>query len=195
MRPRTVLTAIAGTIGALALLRMQREARQVRAGTLRAVGSAGRTDDEGRDDPVHTLVRSWQPDRPATTVGRVVAGLWAAPLTVLGLAFALLGGRVPAWDDGLGAFVVLDLRGPFGWFLRQQGAAAATLGQVVVVRRDAAPAALLRHEVQHVRQQERLGLLFAAAYPLAGARWGYRDNPFEVAARASARVSGSAGPA
>ncbi len=195
MRTRSLLTAAAVTIGAAAILRMHHEARRVRAGSLRGLGPAGASTEEQRDDGLHHLVRTWQPTAPRSTVGRAAAGLWAAPLTALGLVAALLGGRVPRWDPTVAALVVPSVRGPFRWFLAQQGATAATLGHVVVTR-DATPdPVLLRHEAQHARQQERLGLLFALAYPLAGARWGYRDNPFEVAARQAARVSGPAGPA
>lgn len=49
----------------------------------------------------------------------------------------------------------------------------------------------LRHELEHVRQWRRHGPLFAIAYLLAsyrtwrrGGAW-YRDNPYEVAARAA----------
>jgi hypothetical protein len=83
---------------------------------------------------------------------------------------------------------VAEVRGPFRWFLRAQSASAATLGQVVVLRDRHADERLLEHEATHARQQERLGLLFALAYPVATAVWGYRNNPFEVAARAGARA-------
>lgn len=195
MRTRSLLTWAAAAVGTAALLRMHREARRVRDGSLRGLGPAGTSEDEEQPEGLHRRVRSWQPTAPRSTTGRALAGLWAAPLTAIGWVAALAGGRVPRWDADVAAFVVPAVRGPFRWFLAQQGATAATLGHVVVTR-DAAPTrALLRHEAQHARQQERLGLLFAVAYPLAGARWGYRNNPFEVAARSAARVSGPAGPA
>ena len=196
MRLRSLLTIAAGAVGVVAVLRMHREARQVRAGRLQALGAAGSTTAEDEPDGLHRTLRSWQPTPPRTLAGRVAAIVWAAPLTALGVVASLLGGRVPRWDPDLDALVATSVRGPFAWFLGQQGAAAATLGHVVAAR-DADPsAALLRHEAQHTRQQERLGLLFALAYPLAGARWGYRDNPFEVAARTAARVTRPAsGPA
>lgn len=196
MRIRSLLTAIAALVGAAAVLRMHREARKVRHGDLRALGPAGTTAAE-QDPPggLHRTVREWQPTAPTTAAGRAAAGLWAAPLTALGLAATALGWRLPRWDPDLDALVATSARGPFRWFLAQQGATAATLGHVVVTRSDHPDLLLLRHEAQHVRQQERLGLLFALAYPLAGARWGYRNNPFEVAARGAARLSGPAGPA
>jgi hypothetical protein len=71
---------------------------------------------------------------------------------------------------------------------------AITLGHVVIA---ASPRAMRRwraHEREHVRQCERWGPLFFPAYLLAGAwqwlrgRSAYRDNPFEVAARAAAHA-------
>lgn len=194
MRIRSLLTAAAAAVGAAAILRMQREARKVRGGSLRGLGPAGTSEGEEPPGELHRRVRTWQPTAPRSTAGRALAGVWAAPLTALGWAAALLGGRVPRWDAHVDAFVVRSVRGPFRWFLAQQGATAATLGHVVVTRAADPDRVLLRHESQHARQQERLGLLFAVAYPLAGARWGYRDNPFEVAARSAARLSGPAGP-
>lgn len=51
----------------------------------------------------------------------------------------------------------------------------------------------LEHELEHVRQWTRMGWRFPIAYLAAsliarrgGGRW-YRDNPFEVDARAAAR--------
>lgn len=191
MRTSTILKLVAAAVGLAAVLRQRREAAAVRAGELSPLGSGGHARGEDEGGALHRRVRAWQPQRPATPAGQVAAAVWAAPLTTLGLAATLLGGTVPRWDPELGALVATSVRGPARWFLGQQGATAATLGHVVVVRGDAAPRALLAHESLHARQQERLGLLFGVAYPLAGALWGYRNNPFEVAARAAARaVSG-----
>ena len=195
MRVRGVLVAAAAALGVASILRMQREARKVRGGGLRPLGPAGTAADAQVDDPLHRAVRAWLPTAPRARAVRIATTVWAAPLTALGWTFALAGGRVPRWDPGLRAFVAPAARGPFRWFLAQQGASAATLGQVIVTRSARPDAVLLRHEALHARQQERLGLLFAVAYPLAGARWGYRNNPFEVAARAAARLSEPAGPA
>ena len=65
-------------------------------------------------------------------------------------------------------------------------AAAVTLGRTIVVD----PAAdlteqLLRHELAHVRQW-REDALFPLRYALATLRHGYRNNPYEVEARAEA---------
>lgn len=195
MRTSTALKAIAATIGLVAVLRQRREAADVRAGRLPPVGATGHAVSEDARGMVHQRLQSWRPQRPRTAAGRIAAAVWAAPLTALGVTATLLGGTIPRWDPDLGAMVATSVRGPARWFLGQQGAAAATLGHVVVVRDDAAPPALLAHEALHARQQERLGLLFGLAYPLAGACWGYRNNPFEVAARAAGRISGPAGTA
>lgn len=52
----------------------------------------------------------------------------------------------------------------------------------------------LRHELEHVRQWRRHGPLFGVSYLLAsyrawrrGGAW-YRDNPYEVAARAAEKA-------
>lgn len=194
MRIRSLLIGLAAALGAASILRMQREARRVRGGDLPALGPDGSSTDEEPDDGLHRAVRTWQPQR-ASGVAGIGLSLWAAPLTMLGTVFSVAGGRIPQWNPTVGAFVATGVGGPFRWFLRQQGASAATLGQVVVTRAADPNPVLLRHEAVHARQQERLGLLFAVAYPLAGARWGYRNNPFEVAARTAARLSGPAGRA
>jgi hypothetical protein len=80
------------------------------------------------------------------------------------------------------------------------GADAITIGSVVSVRRVAADDEhLLRHELQHVRQWRRLGLLrFSWRYLGAYAHWrlrgyghwgAYRRIPLEVEAEWTARQS------
>jgi hypothetical protein len=123
-----------------------------------------------------------------TRLRRLLAILWAAPCSLvgvlLGLAVLALRGSVlrvgptlevalranerdvPAWADTL----------PF---------AAITFGHVIVGRSHAALAALRAHERVHVRQYECLGPLFFIAYPassllaLSRGRCPYRDNRFE----------------
>jgi hypothetical protein len=124
--------------------------------------------------------------------------LWALPVTLIGLAVALLaratGGSVKPCDG------VLEVAG--GWPARVlsrgfpfSGAVAAmTLGHVVVGLSAEALQATRAHERAHVRQFERWGVLLLAAYPLAGlwaglrGRHPYRDNPFECQARAQERT-------
>lgn len=192
---RRTVWLVATAVGLAAVLRQRREAVRTRAGALPPVGAAGHAPGEQDSGRVHDAVGGWQPTRPRTSTGRLAAALWAGPLTLLGMAVGLLGGVVPQWDAAHGAWVVRSVGGPARWFLRFQSANAATLGQVVVLRDATADDRLLAHEALHARQQERLGPLFAVAYPVASALWGYRRNPFEVAARAAARLSGPAGTA
>lgn len=192
MKRSSILVALGAAVGLAALLRQHREAARANAGRLHRLGPDGRAEAEDAGGTVHRSLAGWRPVRPSSRAGRVVTTLWAAPLTALGIAAGLLGGTPPRWDATHGALVVQPVRGPMRWFLRLQSADAATLGQVVVLRDRAASPRLLVHEAQHARQQERLGPLFALAYPLASACWGYRRNPFEVAARTAARISGPA---
>ena len=68
---------------------------------------------------------------------------------------------------------------------------AITIGNTVFAWRDLTDAEL-EHELEHVRQWRRMGLRFPLIYLVeslrarrAGGRW-YRDNRFEVEARAAA---------
>jgi len=81
-----------------------------------------------------------------------------------------------------------------------RGASAITLGSLVVVRRRAeANERLLRHELEHVRQWRRLGVLgFLWRYVGAYLGWrlrgfghwaAYRRIPLEVEAEWTARTS------
>jgi hypothetical protein len=120
---------------------------------------------------------------------RVLARLWALPMTALGLLLLPLawwsGGRTKVVDG------VIEAHG--GWitsFLRHwppfsAGAAAMTLGHVVLAMSPHDMEESRAHERVHVRQCERWGILFLPAY-LGGSLWAllrggdaYRDNPFE----------------
>ena len=74
-----------------------------------------------------------------------------------------------------------------GWMARMKGpAAAVTLGQTIVL----APGVtltpqLLTHELAHVTQWKH-DRLFPVRYVLASVRHGYRNNPYELEARALA---------
>ena len=116
---------------------------------------------------------------------------WAGPTTVVGLAFVLptllTGGRATRHTG------VLELHGGFArWFLRRPvglilpgGAAAMTLGHVVLGLDADAHDLTRAHERVHVRQAERWGPLFLPAYGLASlTAWcrgdnAYRGNRFE----------------
>ena len=113
---------------------------------------------------------------------------WALPATVLGLvlaALALWRGRV-ALVDG-----VVEAEGPLVcWALAHLvplpgGAAAITLGHVVLGRDPSTLALTRAHERVHVRQYELWGPFFLPAYllsssiALARRRHAYYDNVFE----------------
>lgn len=119
---------------------------------------------------------------------------WAFPATVLGLALAALalrGGRIHVVDG------VVEAHGPWlQWVLTtcvplRGGAAAITLGHVVVGQNERAIELTRPHERVHVRQYERWGPLFLLAYPIAslyatlcGGHY-YFDNAFEREASAT----------
>ena len=117
---------------------------------------------------------------------------WASPNTALGLLLV----AINAVDRGQARIVggVLEAHGPLlRRFLESMpmipgGAAALTLGHVVVGVSQRALDLSRTHERIHVAQYERWGPLFLPAYFCASlACWlhgkdPYRDNPFEVEA-------------
>ena len=118
--------------------------------------------------------------------------LWALPTTLVGVLFipaALMGGSAQ-WKDG-----VLELYGGgVQWFLRhctllKGGAAAMTLGHIVLGLDRQTLERTRTHERVHVRQCERWGPFFIPAYLICSlyvllkGKNAYLDNPFEVAAR------------
>jgi hypothetical protein len=114
--------------------------------------------------------------------------LWALPPTLLGLliaSVALVGGRVRVVAG------VIEAHGPcLRWALStcvplRGGAAAITLGHVVLARDQRALNLTRAHERVHVAQYERWGMLFLPAY-FAASLWAivsgghfYLDNVFE----------------
>jgi hypothetical protein len=125
-------------------------------------------------------------------MSRSLRYLWASPTTVVGLvlAFALLRrGRAKLVDGVIEAHspllgLALDRLTPFAG-----GAAAITLGHVVIGCNAQALEATRAHERVHVRQYEVWGPLFVPAYFAAGlyalltGRHPYFDNRFEREAR------------
>jgi len=120
---------------------------------------------------------------------RTICYLWALPTTCVGLIFAPL-----ALLTGGGVQVVAGVLEVYGgateFFLRRctlmkRGAAAMTLGHVVLGRDRFLLDATRAHERVHVRQAEHWGPLFIPAYLLASlfqylrGRRPYEDNPFE----------------
>ena len=128
---------------------------------------------------------------------RLLARLWALPVTVLGLVLLPL-----AWAGGGRTRVVQGvIEAEGGWvagFLRRwppftAGAAAMTLGHVVLAMSPRDMDEFRAHERVHVRQCERWGVFFLPAY-VASSLWAllkgmdpYRDNAFEREAFERAR--------
>lgn len=139
---------------------------------------------DGEPDWVAALA-AWVPDPPATPVGRVLARVWAGPVTLAGLLVGLLAGVRPEVRDGV--IVFAPARGLVRWALRRRGFVATTLGHVVIGR--VCPgAALWAHELVHTRQAERLGPLMAPVYWGLLLRYGYARHPMERAARRAGRA-------
>ena len=130
--------------------------------------------------------------------------LWTLPNTLIGACFVplayLSGGRVKPVEG------ILEVHGrAIAWLLRRfvplaGGAAAITLGHIVIGRDEADLERCRSHEQAHVRQYERWGPFFLPAYFAAAlvARLkggdAYFDNPFERQARDESKVHGSRGP-
>ena len=111
--------------------------------------------------------------------------MWAAPASLAGLLLTPFFASRRRVD---GVLLAEGAAWParLGWPFR-----AITLGHVVLAI-DRLDEQTLRHELAHVRQYERLGLLMWPAYVLASlwawrsGRRPYHDNRFERAARAHA---------
>ncbi|CAN5290744.1 hypothetical protein BH20ACT8_BH20ACT8_14450 [soil metagenome] len=134
-----------------------------------------------------TALAAWEPRPPRTPAGRALAYLWASPVTAAGLLAGLAGGGTTQVRDG--ALLFTGTRGPTAALMRCRGFDAMALGHVVVARGAPPSAALLRHELVHVRQAERLGPLMAPAYLGLLAAYGYARHPMERAARAAQRAA------
>jgi hypothetical protein len=118
---------------------------------------------------------------------RIAAGiLWASPWTAVGCLVGLLAlctGCKVRWRCG----VIEFYGGAINWILARLpvGPIAMTLGHTILGRTDAGLDLARSHELVHVRQYERWGLLFVPAYLLSSlAAWiagkhFYRDNGFE----------------
>ena len=142
----------------------------------------------------------------ARTIGRRLAGIvWALPLTLVGLLLALpvlaSGGsiaitpllRVGGMRRRVTHIRALLVHGAVADFLLAHhpfGAMhAMAIGHIVIADRNATSRRLLVHELTHVAQAARWGIVFPLAYLTASA-WAlasggdvYWDNVFEVAAR------------
>ena len=129
-------------------------------------------------------------------ISSVIRYIWAAPTTALGLVVVLAGlwrAQVRVVDG------VVEAHGPaLAWLLSHftlmpGGAAALTLGHIVIARDSWSLTLTRAHERVHVRQCEAWGPLFVPAYVAASLsatlRGGncYFDNRFEVEALYAAR--------
>jgi len=72
-----------------------------------------------------------------------------------------------------------------GRFVRRLGYVAITLGRHIFFADATLSGVTLRHERCHVAQWERLGWRFLPLYLWYTLRYGYRQNPLEVEARAA----------
>lgn len=179
------LVGSALVLGAVGAVRRQLELRRVRGGSQASTTALTRTlpGSTGLLEPL----AHWHPAVPKSSVGRVAAAAWSAPLTVIAAALVASGGQRATWDPDLAAFVATDVRGIPALVLRAMGVQANAVGQMIVCTGQTPSHGLLAHEAAHVRQCERLGIGIVPVYLWASARHGYRDNPLERGARERAR--------
>ncbi|MGH2499274.1 MAG: hypothetical protein ACRDF0_04165 [Candidatus Limnocylindria bacterium] len=87
-----------------------------------------------------------------------------------------------------GCFVYVADRGLARLLLSGRGYGAITFGHVIVSAREPTEA-LLRHELHHVAQYERLGLAFIPLYLWLFRRHGYLAHPLEREAASASTLS------
>ncbi len=134
------------------------------------------------------------------TLSRLLRILWASPCSLVGLALGavvlLVGGSVRRVGCAL-EFAPHRRYQPPTSLLRRLPFSAITFGHVILGVSFQDLEQLRAHELVHVRQYERLGLLFFIAYPasslLAAATGGcpYRNNRFEMEAFAQSQAVGT----
>lgn len=132
--------------------------------------------------------------RTLSWINTFVGIAWASPLTLAGLLLAL---PVFAWRGHAqlirGRILALLVRGPFADVVLSRhpfGAMTAmALGHVIIAEHQGLSSRVLAHELEHVRQAERWGIVFPFVY-LASSAWAgirgrdaYWHNHFEIAAR------------
>ena len=176
-RATLALLLVAGAIGL---------ARQRRETVLRRRSEEPAVDGPAAQGRLAETIAAWRPEPARTPVGRTAVAAWAAPASAVGVLIGLLGGGRPRWDPEFGCLVFEGVGGLPAMLLRGVGAGANAIGQVVISTYDPTSRRLLAHEALHVRQAERLGPLLLPLYVLLGARYGYRRNPIERAARRAA---------
>jgi hypothetical protein len=132
--------------------------------------------------------------RPLFWIGTLLGVAWASPLTAFGLMLALpvVLYRGHAQMVRGHTFAIL-VRGPFADAMLTRHPFgvmnAMALGHVVIAMHDGLSSRVLVHELAHVRQAARWGIVFPFAY-LASSAWAairgkdaYWHNRFEIAAR------------
>jgi hypothetical protein len=127
-------------------------------------------------------------------IGNGLRYAWAAPATAVGLAVAAVAlalGATARPQHGVIEVAGGRLDGLVGALPTRVAFAAITLGHVVIGQNHAVLAQLRSHEHAHVRQYERWGAVFFAAYLASSVlqallgRDPYRHNRFERQARAA----------
>lgn len=125
-------------------------------------------------------------------IARILGSIWALPVTIFGLIFALSGGFGSGINYTGG---VLLVAGPFpkwtplGLFFNHWPLfkpAAVTIGEVVIFAGKEVPQSTFWHELRHVTQCRRLGIfqpIFYLLFSLVALIMGehtYRANWFEI---------------
>ena len=108
-------------------------------------------------------------------MGMVLRYLWASPNTLLGLLVGIFMFSKPRRAGGVLLFE--SGWGPVVWVMRKAKTGAVCLGHVIVSRVPV-EGRVLRHEMVHVRQYERLGPAFIPLYVYQCLRHGL-INPLE----------------
>lgn len=143
---------------------------------------------------LHRVFRQRRTRRLLSGIGTALGILWALPLTLFGLLFAL---PVLLWHGHAqllhGRTIALLVSGPFANAVLSRhpfGAMTAmALGHIIIADPQELSSRVLAHELAHVRQAMHWGSVFPFAY-LACSAWAavrgrdaYWHNHFEMAAR------------
>jgi len=128
----------------------------------------------------------------ASRITQLAKIIWAGPCSAVGLVLAglvlTLGGRI-RFASGILEATYRERKATCGSVARGLPFRAITFGHVVIAVTAQDLDGCRTHELVHVRQYERWGLLFFLAYPLSSllqllrGRRPYWDNRFEVEAR------------
>lgn len=141
-----------------------------------------------------SLARHPAARRTASRVGHLLGVVWAAPLTLFGLLIGLPIVLCRGHVQFVHAYApALLIRGRLADFLLRRHPFgpmnAMAIGHVVIAAHDGLSSRVLIHELAHVRQAARWGILFPMAY-CASSLWAalrgkdaYWHNRFEIAAR------------